>query len=509
MAPRTEDNVVTAVRAAGVLILSAYIATFVVMTIHWPLVGDASLMHYVAFLMDHGMSPYRDIVDMNMPGAILTEFAVIHTFGAGSLAWRVFDLSLIGTAILAMVAIAWPVDWSAGIFAGTLLGLIHGSDGIFDMGQRDFVVAVLLLISYAALFRARRAESPRWMLVFGVCAGIAVAIKPTFLLFFPANMAALIFVQRRQGISSAKSSYYATAGFFLPLVGITLQLYRDHSVVAFLGVVKGVMLYHAGLARRPLGFLLVHSVSPLLPLLLLWAVSVPLLRNQRDKWERAALSLGVLCGLISYVVQAKGYPYQRYPVIALLLLLMAIDFGGALRTAGLPRIVGLIGIAFGILVLAPRSTWLAVHYDWRNTEFLSDLGNDLDHLGGSALSGQVQCIDTIGGCYDALYQARLVQSNGFLYDEFLFGPERRGIVAASRRRFWDEVHTHPPSVIIVTDGLFPSGPGKFEKLALWPEFNDYLRNEYSLYDQVTPPDMVFWWARKDLPASYRIYRRLP
>jgi hypothetical protein len=33
---------------------------------HWPLVGDASLIHYICFLMDHGMAPYRDLGDRNM-----------------------------------------------------------------------------------------------------------------------------------------------------------------------------------------------------------------------------------------------------------------------------------------------------------------------------------------------------------------------------------------------------------------------------------------------------------
>ena len=54
---------------------------YVIGTWHWPLVGDAALMHYVVFLMDHGMAPYRDIVDPNLPTTFLIQGVVIHLFG--------------------------------------------------------------------------------------------------------------------------------------------------------------------------------------------------------------------------------------------------------------------------------------------------------------------------------------------------------------------------------------------------------------------------------------------
>ena len=48
---------------------------------HWSLVHDAALMHYVTFLMDHGKAPYRDIIDMNMPGTYMIEWLVMHAIG--------------------------------------------------------------------------------------------------------------------------------------------------------------------------------------------------------------------------------------------------------------------------------------------------------------------------------------------------------------------------------------------------------------------------------------------
>lgn len=496
-----------ATRWTAVGLLAACLAALLFTTLHWPLLGDASLMHYVAFLMSQGKVPYRDIADMNMPGALMVDFLVIHTFGPGSLAWRLFDFALMGAAILALIEVARPCDWVAGLLAGVLLGAIHASDGIFDAGQRDFVIAVLILIGYAALFRALRRDAPRWMLLFGLVMGAAATIKPTFLLLGPALLAALWWTRHRSQRGSTAFLTFGLTGFLLPLAGTAALLVWLHALHAFLADTRGIMLYHAALARRPIGFLLLHSVAPVLPLVVL---GIALVLSDRVRWmtfEGAALGIGLLVGLFSYVAQAKGYPYQRHPLLALVLLIVGIALLRAIRGTPLVRVLGYAGLAFGILYLAPRSVWMASHYDWRNTGILELLGQDLDQLGGPALSGRVQCIDTTGGCYNALYRRRLVQSTGFFYDEFLFNEDRNGVVAANRRAFWGAIQAHPPYLFIVVDGLFPSGNSGFAKLARWPAFAKDLQENYTLYAERRSPHATYWWSRRDPAKAYRLYVR--
>ena len=55
------------------VVLVASVGFAAIATLHWPVVGDAPLMHYVAFLIDHGKVPYRDIVDVNLPGTYALE----------------------------------------------------------------------------------------------------------------------------------------------------------------------------------------------------------------------------------------------------------------------------------------------------------------------------------------------------------------------------------------------------------------------------------------------------
>jgi hypothetical protein len=171
-------------------------------------------MHYVGFLLDHGSSPYRDIADINLPGSYLIDYAVMHTLGGGSLAWRLFDLSLMLCSTLAMISIARPYGRFAGFLAGSLLTVVHGCDGIYELGQRDLVIAVLLLVAYAALFRATRDDCPQWMIAFGLCASTTATIKPTFCPFGALMLLCLVCPAERSASRFWRSSCGAQSDGF-------------------------------------------------------------------------------------------------------------------------------------------------------------------------------------------------------------------------------------------------------------------------------------------------------
>ena len=134
----------------------------------WPLVGDASLIHYIGWLIGRGWAPYREIGDMNMPGSYLIEIAAMHVFGMGDLAWRLFDFALMAAATASFFVITrargapsfaapsrrvGPEDgWLAGLFAACLFILVHGRDGLAEGGQRDLTMAVCLVVATAFLF---------------------------------------------------------------------------------------------------------------------------------------------------------------------------------------------------------------------------------------------------------------------------------------------------------------------------------------------------------------------
>src|SRR5206468_11638940 len=93
----TPTHAITVLRAAVVVVLTAATLWYFYKSIHWQLMVDSPIMHYVKFLMDHGREPYTDITDNNMPGAYFTEAWAMHIFGGSDLGWRIYEYFLLIT----------------------------------------------------------------------------------------------------------------------------------------------------------------------------------------------------------------------------------------------------------------------------------------------------------------------------------------------------------------------------------------------------------------------------
>jgi hypothetical protein len=495
-------------KRVGAFILFACAVIFACTTWHWAFVGDEAFIRYVNFLMHHGMAPYRDIVDINMPGAYAVDWLVVHLFGSSSLAWRIFDFALMGLATLAALAIAWPYDWFAGIYAGALFMLIHGRDGVAQAGERDLTMSVLLLGAVALLLYARRKNCWVATAFFGLLCGCASIIKPTVIPLGFVLLLMLIVDRRRARLPILAHLFGGIAGLLMPLLLTLLFLVRQHAVHAFLYTLCRLLPYHASIGRLPLSYFLWHSfASDLVPIVLVW-LAIAVMQKDWRSWERRVLLVCLVFGLASLIVQGKGFPYHRYPSEAFLLVLAGIDFTVALQQQGKLKVLGVVGLGLGLLVLAPISTIKAARYQGQIPETSVMLQADLNRMGGQALSGNIQCIDTVGGCILTLNRMQLVQATGFLYDCYLFAPKPSPVQEDYRARFWRELQAHPPEVFVVTNRLCMNVRGSsFDKLEQWPRFDEYLRADYTLEVQRTPPHEVRWWNQATQPTSYRIYVR--
>jgi hypothetical protein len=516
---------------AAVLLLC--IAWFVSLTIHWPLVGDASLMHYIVFLMDHGFAPYRDIVDINFPGCYLPDWTVVHLFGASALVWRLYDLLLLAIAMAAMAVISRRSGWFPAVWAGCLFALIHGRDGLNQVGQRDLTAGVLLLTGTACLFWGTRRGRAWPAGVFGVCAGLATMIKPTLAPFLLLVLCDLrIGRNLRDGnirnIDPGTRRRVVTAflTWLLPVVACLGWLWMKGDLRAFWHTVSVLAPYHASLGHAP-GHTRVRTwLSPVMPIIVIWLVVLGINRLRTgplkigspsslsdlcELSERRTLLWAAALGALSYLMQAKGYPYHRYPFLLFLLILMAIDLTDALARTGAVQALSAGVLLWAGLGLGPSSALKASRYNWYNEEFRLTLQSDLQQaarsLNVASLSGQVQCLDTISGCINTLYDMQLLQTSGFLYDEFLFHPSGPRAISDTRVAFWTAMQAHPPLVLVVSDPLFPSGPDRYAKLEQWPEFFRWLNQEYGLEVERHPSLPERWVGNPIVPLGYRIYIR--
>lgn len=461
---------------AGILVLAAM--AIVVLTYRWPLVWDAQVLHYIRFLIDRGYAPYRDIADINMPGAYVLEGWAMHLFGESDLAWRVYDFTLLGLLTLAMIVIARPYDWVAGLFAGVMFSLIHTNNGPWNSVERDEVMTVLTMVGYAFLFEGMRRKKPWLLLGFGFTLGMAGTVKPTVAPLGVLLLAMAVWTLRKRREAVAAYISYAAAGAAIA-GGIVLSfLVRYRAIRAFFEIASRLTPYYASLEGGSI-WSMVRSALPKVEFVVLpFALAVALFGRNWKNWERWALLLGAAFGAFSYFIQRKGYEYHKYPFTAFALLWMAIELTLAMRNAGWMRTVGVAGLFAGTLYGVPTYLY-RVHRLDPVSGFTNSLETDLSSIGRDRLEHQVQCMDLVQGCYTALYHLKLVQSSGLMGDLLLFAVNTSPVVDHYRDAYWNELASNPPSVIVVSNEWFGHLPS-FDKLHQWPRFASYLQDNYQL-----------------------------
>ena len=418
-------------------------------TYHWPLVGDATLMHYVVFLTRHGMKPYADIIEINLPGSYFFETLGMRCFGGGSVGWRLYDTSLMILLVVACCKFAARSNNRlAGFFAAALFWLVHLQDGIFQEGQRDLLMAALLVWSYVVLGKPLAGNKQRNRpFFFGVLMGTLVTIKPVLL---PLQLALLFHYAGRRRSSYAAILLMACLGFALPMLLVLLWLRSEHAILPFWHILTQLLPLHSSLGNQRLPFLLVRALAPFAVLLLPW---IALRVSAWSKWTfyDQQLLIGIGGALAAYVTQGKGYPYHRYPLLILFLVAVCIElFRNLSGKFVFTRVVAVTTCLVLCVIVAPQLAYRT--YTFSNAApFQTSLESSLTSIDSpQKLSGNVQCLDTFGGCIGSLYDLKVVQATGYLYDCYLFSPPSNER-ATYRAGFIKAFQEKQPKIVVLTN----------------------------------------------------------
>lgn len=465
-------------RFIGIGILLASGTCYAIFTIHWPWMWDTQVFHYAVFLMRHGWVPYKDIYDMNMPGCYLLEQWAMSIFGGGDLGWRFYEFTLLGSMTCAACFIALPYDWAAGLLTGVVFAIFHGIKGPPLSTERDEIITVFVFIGYAFQFAALRKGRPVLMLLVGLSLGMAIAIKPTAVLFLIVLLVFAYFTLKQRAVLPLSYMLWACAG--LAIISIRLLIFMlPQSIGPFFSLQRQAIPYYASVAPATWAYLVRNCLPSQFFFFLAAAILLAIASRGRASWEIQSIRAGVILSALSYFVQRKGFLYHRYPFMAFTLLWFAMECSIAIRAKGWVRPFALActGIAI-FVVLPPRVNELRHERDWSD-HFTEQLQADLRRVGGSRLQNRVQCLDMVTGCYSALFREGLVQSTGFLGDTAFFNPSHTTSVPYFNQLFWDQMHRNPPLVIILSSERFEAHYS-FDKLNAWPQFRDYLNSAYTL-----------------------------
>jgi hypothetical protein len=437
----------------------------------WPLIHDAPLMHYVAWLIGEGAAPYRDIFDMNTPGAYLVHLAALRTLGGGDLAWRAFDLGWLLLTSGALAAYAWPFGTGPALVAALLFAVYHLAGGPWLAGQRDFFVCALL-IAGAALVASGR-SLPRLALG-GVLLGAAVTIKPIAAVFL-----VVVAVTAAVGAARAGRAWWSAA---LAVVGGgAVAPLACGAWLAWIGAMPDFLVtqreYVLPLYSR------LARVSPWTalgwwpygrPVWMLLAVLTSVLAVTAAGDQRKILALaGVAYGAVHFVIQGKGWEYHLYPLGAFACLAagMALAAAGPARWTAVAALA-LLTVTLGLKGVQERyPAWIAAK-EARAERLTAELRTRV------APPETVQVLDTGDVGIHALYALGLRQPTRFIYDFHFLHDEDTLFIQRLRAELMAALAATPPALIVVLEQGWP--PSGYERHRRFPELQARLDAAYRL-----------------------------
>ena len=450
----------------------------------WPLIHDAPIMHYVAWLVAQGAVPYRDVFDMNVPGVYLLHLGVIRVLGEGDGAWRFFDLAWLGLTSAALFGFSRRMGdaWS-GLGAALLFVLYHLSGGAWRAGQRDFLLVLFLVLAAWGAARAWESGGARAPLLWGgLAAGTGIMIKPQSALFWIACAAVAAGSGRRAGALRALAIWCA-AGLAVPAAIMGWLAWRG-GAGAFLAIATGYVLpLYSRVGRVSVWEGVRWHVYgwQIWSCLIVLGVLGIFVRIETPYGVRRWLALvGAVYGLLHFAVQGKGWEYHLYPLAVFLCALASVPIAARAERAqsvrwsrALASVVLVIAVALlGVKgVEAADARWIT-----EKEARVSSLVRDLTGLEGPGDS--VQVMDVTEGGIHALLRLHLRQPTRFLYDFHFFHDERDPRIQALRAEFAGDLERgRPAAVVVFRDTWRRQG---YERLKEFPAVDRLLESEYTL-----------------------------
>ena len=453
-------------------------------SLSWPLIHDAPIMHYVAWLVSQGTVPYRDVFDMNVPGVYLLHLGVIRTLGEGDRAWRIFDLAWLGLTASALFGFSRRMGdaWS-GLGAALLFVLYHLSGGAWRAGQRDFLLVLFLVLAAWGAARAWESGGAHVPLLWGgLAAGTGVMIKPQAALFWIACAAVAAWGARHAGALRALALWCA-AGLVVPAAIMGWLAWRG-GAEAFLTIATGYVLplySHVGRVSVWEGVRWHVYGWQIWSCLIVLGVLGIFVRIEKPYGVRRWLALaGAVYGLLHFAVQGKGWEYHLYPLAVFLCALASVPIAAQAERARSAR----FSRAFASLVLVITVALLGVKgVEAADARWIADKGARVSSLArdlaGLVRPGDtVQVMDVTEGGIHALLRLHLRQPTRFLYDFHFFHDERDPRIQALRAEFAGDLERgRPAAVVVFRDTWRRQG---YERLKDFPAVDRLLENEYKL-----------------------------
>jgi hypothetical protein len=428
----------------------------------WPLVGDATIFHFIAGQFQMGAVPYRDIFDINMPLIYYIHAAVVAIGGMSDVAWRAFDLTaaLLTSGLILMLV--WPAGRAVVVLAVLIVLITHFLLGPYSAGQRDFLMGIPALA--AALASAKAAEDQEhgrfYLTLVGAFAMAAASIKPSGILLMLLPVFARVERDWRDPLWVA----IGAAGVGILVFG---PLAAWGGLEPFITTMQGLMPRYASLGTRTVPEISEDVLVWLAPMAGLALAAV--LNISAPKPPRVRVMIGLtLFGLIHLLVQRRGWFYHVYP------LGIGLACWGAWSLASLPPWRAVVCL----LATAITPAWLA-----QDEALIRARMHEVLHSASAMQAAledrlprgaRVQVLDSDYGAFLAMARAGMRQATPHIQWFSLVSAED-----SVRREFLVALEENPPAAILLTNSQWPQ-PHGFDAADRWPKFAALLASHYVL-----------------------------
>ncbi|HEX3178638.1 MAG TPA: hypothetical protein VHZ49_18330 [Methylomirabilota bacterium] len=445
----------------------------------WPLVHDAPILHYIAWRIGEGATPYRDLFDMNQPGVYLLHLAVLKTLGAGDLAWRAFDLGWLAVGALAVAAFAAPWGRVAAAGGALVFALYHLAGGAWQAGQRDFLLCPFLLVGALGVARWLESRGGLARLAWsGAAMGAAVTLKPhAGLLALVLGAVVVVVAAARGGLATAAPAALVYAGAVALAPGAMLGwLAVAGALGAWRETVFGYLLpLYSRLGREAPWT--IYRWQAWLALAAAGALAVVEAVRRRRFGARHAVALtGVAYGVVHYVGQGKGWEYHLYPLAAFASALAFAGLASALAGRRLIAVPMAAALLATLIVLGQKGVEASsARWERDKAARVSELVQTL--RARLSPGDTVQMLDTSDGGAHALLRLGLRQPTRFVYDFHFFHDVDSPVVRGLRSELVHALDAQPPRFIVLFEHGWPAGG--YERIGGFPELAAQLATRYA------------------------------
>lgn len=340
-AARVEDSADPVLSLRLALLLLVVLTSLGALYLTVPASPDQFELDYAGWLVLSGAAPYVDFIMDDWPGSFWLHALSTFLFGNETYSWRVIDyfLMVVCVAFLAdLLRRTWGRE--AARWALFLYPMLYVSLGCWFAGQRDFVAAHLMFICLWADHIAWSQQRVGWQIVAGVAIGLATLVKPIGCVIGLVFVALTLFARHRQACAALRHILTsATSAFGTIAIGVAILLMQGSSIPAiwqatFLQLIPpyrhdGVDGLHLLATACKAYFISWHwiAIGALLTVAFFFRRPRTGSRARPDLEAKLLFPLMFGCGIVSFVVQGRGFAYHLSICYAATVVLLCIGLG--------------------------------------------------------------------------------------------------------------------------------------------------------------------------------------